>query len=164
MNTMKSMNTMKTKAQAGFTLIELMIVVAIIGILAAVALPAYKTYTEKAKFSEVVLASAPAKTAVDLCIQTGTACDRLTDTDVLDGWANSTLVDTVEIDLELADPLNTPNDPTDDVPTGDVIITVTSQSVFNGLNAYDYIMTARNQGNGSALWEKTGSCIAVGLC
>jgi type IV pilus assembly protein PilA len=47
-----------------------MIVVAIIGILAAVALPAYTSYTNKAKFSEVILATASAKTAVELCAQT----------------------------------------------------------------------------------------------
>ena len=58
-NTLRNMST-KNKAQ-GFTLIELMIVVAIIGILAAVALPAYQTYTKKAKFSEVVLATSTAK-------------------------------------------------------------------------------------------------------
>jgi type IV pilus assembly protein PilA len=57
------------KVQKGFTLIELMIVVAIIGILAAVALPAYSDYTKKAKFSEVVLATQAIKTAVELCAQ-----------------------------------------------------------------------------------------------
>ena len=62
---MKSMKMIK-KAQAGFTLIELMIVVAIIGILAAVALPAYQDYTVKAKVSEAVSLSSPARTAVGI--------------------------------------------------------------------------------------------------
>ncbi len=60
---------MKT-IQKGFTLIELMIVVAIIGILAAVALPAYQNYSNRAAFSELVLAVTPLKTAVELAIQT----------------------------------------------------------------------------------------------
>ncbi|WP_435634449.1 pilin [Pseudomonas solani] len=59
------------KAQKGFTLIELMIVVAIIGILAAVALPAYQDYTARAKVSEVVLAASSCRAAISEASQTG---------------------------------------------------------------------------------------------
>ena len=52
------------KMQKGFTLIELMIVVAIIGILAAIAIPAYQDYTIRAKLSEAIVAASPAKTAI----------------------------------------------------------------------------------------------------
>jgi len=63
----------RKSAQQGFTLIELMIVVAIIGILAAVALPAYQDYTVRAKVSEVILAASSAKNAVAESAQVNSA-------------------------------------------------------------------------------------------
>jgi type IV pilus assembly protein PilA len=63
------------KKQTGFTLIELMIVVAIVAILAAVALPAYQNYTKKAKMTELSVATGKYKTAIEVCFQSnGTSC------------------------------------------------------------------------------------------
>ena len=66
---------MKRSVQQGFTLIELMIVVAIIGILAAVALPAYQDYTVRARVSEVILAASACRTAVTEGLQSAPVSD-----------------------------------------------------------------------------------------
>ena len=68
---------MKTQQQ-GFTLIELMIVVAIVAILAGVGMPAYQNYTKRAQFSEVIGATAAYKTGVEICLNmaaNSTDCD-----------------------------------------------------------------------------------------
>lgn len=65
-------------AQKGFTLIELMIVIAIIGILAAIAIPAYQNYIKRAAYTEVTTGMAPVKTAINVCYastQDLTVCD-----------------------------------------------------------------------------------------
>jgi type IV pilus assembly protein PilA len=67
---MKSMKMVK-KAQAGFTLIELMIVVAIIGILAAVAIPAYQDYVAKSKWAAALAEVSPAKTGFEVALNDG---------------------------------------------------------------------------------------------
>jgi type IV pilus assembly protein PilA len=66
------MNKLQKKVQQGFTLIELMIVVAIIAILAAVALPAYESYVKRAKVSEVILAASACRTSISEAYQTAT--------------------------------------------------------------------------------------------
>ncbi len=66
---------MMKMVQKGFTLIELMIVVAIIGILAAVALPAYQDYTVKARVSEVILAASSCRTSITDAVQNATQDD-----------------------------------------------------------------------------------------
>lgn len=134
------------KAQSGFTLIELMIVVAIIGILASVALPAYNTYTEKAQFSEVVLATSAAKIAVEVGAQSGVTLANL------DGGSNGV------IDLGASGFVNS-------VVTLNGVITVTA---IAGLDDVDgdpatYILTP-TVSNNQVQWAVSGSCVAAGLC
>jgi type IV pilus assembly protein PilA len=151
---MKKLNTMKIAK--GFTLIELMIVVAIIGILAAVALPAYQTYAARAEFSEVVLAATPAKTAIELCIQTtnAAACHQVEDGNngADNGWARSDIVTSVAIAGTAAAPS----------------VTVTSTMLDDSGDAVTFILLgARNNANGinTISWDNTtGSCAGAGLC
>ena len=129
------------KAQSGFTLIKLMIVVAIIGILASIALPAYQTYTQKAQFSEVVLATSAPKAAVEIGSQTGVA---LAD---LDGGSNGV------IDLTATGFVTSVN-------TVNGVITATG---IAALGSVTYILTLTVL-NGQVQWAATGSCAAAGLC
>lgn len=74
-------------AQKGFTLIELMIVVAIIGILAAIAIPQYQNYISKSQVSRVMSEVGSMRTAAETCLNDGVA-----DTDCEFGWTDSNLL------------------------------------------------------------------------
>jgi type IV pilus assembly protein PilA len=85
------MNMNMKRIQQGFTLIELMIVVAIIGILAALAIPQYQNYVTKARWAELNTVIAPVKLAIAECLQannsTLTACDTLAQLTTATGYA-----------------------------------------------------------------------------
>ena len=145
---MKMMNMKTNMKQSGFTLIELMIVIAIIGILAAVALPAYQTYTKKAKFTEVVSATGPVKTAIDLCYQTKGSdlakCDTAAKVGVdLTGAAAGANVASVAITASTA------------------VITATGDATT--VDGKTFILTP-SASSGSLTWAQSGTCVAAGLC
>ncbi|NOT83213.1 MAG: prepilin-type N-terminal cleavage/methylation domain-containing protein [Methylococcaceae bacterium] len=140
------------KAQAGFTLIELMIVVAIIGILASIALPAYQTYTKKSKFVEVVLSTSPVKLAIELCVADG-SCFAGGGAVVPNGVAYSTkgLPPAPLASTLLAS----------QTVTGAGAITATATAI---LDAETYIITPAVDAQGKVTWTNTGTCIAKALC
>lgn len=130
--------------QKGFTLIELMIVVAIIGILAAVAIPSYQNYTLKAKFTELVNAVAPFKTAIEICAQDGSC--------VVGGALSGITLGTGGI------PASTSTTYLSGVAVSTAgVITATATS-NGGLAAETYILTPGIRTDGSVTWVPTGTC------
>ncbi|MBY5992138.1 prepilin-type N-terminal cleavage/methylation domain-containing protein [Ferrimonas balearica] len=129
----------QVRKQQGFTLIELMIVVAIVGILAAIALPAYQTYTKRAKFSEVIAATGAMKTQVEVCVQSGTAIGSCTPSSA--GADNGDFVASVAWSS----------------PT----ITATGTTDVDGET---YTLQAAVSSDLGVTWTSGGTCVAAGLC
>ena len=138
---------MKRSMQKGFTLIELMIVVAIIGILAAVALPAYQDYTVRAKVSEVILAASSAKTAVAESAQVNSQMP-------LSTGASALVVDT-----QASKWVSQVVYSFTDASTG--VITVTTSANDNKINGVTVTMTGVLQGNGQVVWTCRAGTIDV---
>lgn len=141
------------KVQKGFTLIELMIVIAIVGILAAVALPAYQNYTKRAKFTEVIAAVVPARNAIDICVQTGTALN------------SCTVAAAILTDSAIADEVASV---TAACAAGTCTITALGATATFGANM-DYVLdgTQAAATDGTVNWDidtTDSGCIAAGLC
>ena len=139
--------------QQGFTLIELMIVVAIIGILASIAVPSYQTYVKKAKFSEVVMATSPYKTAIELCAQT-TLASSATEITGCTGGSNG-----IPANISTS---NGNGNVASITTTAVGVITATAISA-NGLNGETYVMTPTITA-GKVTWINSGTCVSAGLC
>ena len=148
MNLMTARNTSK---QDGFTLIELMIVIAIIAILASLALPAYQTYAKKAKFSEVVMATTGVKSAIDICYQTKgdlTLCDATSASAVANSATNAAAGSHVA-----------------SVAVTDTTATISATGA-GSVDSATYVIIPTPT-NGSLVWsldDVNSSCLTAGLC
>ncbi|MFP2770154.1 pilin [Oceanisphaera sp. KMM 10153] len=140
------------RPQGGFTLIELMIVVAIVAILAAVALPAYQTYTKRAKFSEVIAAVGPVKTSIEVCVQT---------------YSGSSLADDCASAGNGSVPTGLPYGVVQSVAVSGGSIVATGTTEVDSLTfvlAPSPALSTVSAGSNLTWSRNTGTCLAGGLC
>lgn len=148
------------KAQQGFTLIELMIVIAIIGILASVALPAYSSYSNKAAFSEVILATTSIKSDIEICSQRATTTNANYTTRCI-GTAGFGVNDVPAPGSGRVTSVLVTS-----TAAAQVIITATGDANFTPASP-TYITTGTRNVNGQVTWDDSltpGTCLAASLC
>ena len=126
--------------QTGFSLIELMIVIVIIGLLAGISIPRYQNYLHKAKFTEVITCAQPFKLAVSLGLQQGEAI-----TELNSGQHGIPTYDHSKESIA-------------DIQVNAGVITSTASNQAGG---YTYILTPDETGTN---WTVSGTCVAAGLC
>lgn len=132
------------KQQHGFTLIEMMIVVAIIGLIASFAFPAYHEHTMKVRFAELNTLSSPYKTAVALCYSENN------DLSVCDAGTHG---------------IPAPAEPTDNLAGMSVIDGVITMTGTEAAGGWTSVTTPVLSGSGSTLvWTQTGTCLESGAC